>query len=78
MISPATSDLDSVLYALTMNQDGIAAATSRSGSRSTADLSPVHKGARILDVSVPGGLGAGVQPGADDVVGTGTRSPSRP
>jgi len=59
VISSATGDLDTVLDALTVNQDGIAAATIESVAFS-ADLSPVHRGARILDVSVPGGLRTGV------------------
>ena len=59
VISSATGDLDVVLDALTPNHDGIAAATIKSVAF-TADLSPVHRGARILDVSVPGGLRTGV------------------
>ena len=59
VISSATGDLDTVLEALTPNQDGIAAATIKS-VEFTADLSPVHRGARILDVSVRGGLKTGV------------------
>ena len=37
-----------------------------SPSTSTADLSPVHQGARILDVSVPGGLKPGLNQVHDD------------
>lgn len=58
VISWCTGDLDTILYSLTANSDGVAPMTITSVDF-TADLSPVRRGARIVDVSVPGGLKVG-------------------
>ena len=60
-----TNDLDTILYTLTQNADGVAPATIKSVDFST-DLSTHRNEARIVGAQVPGGL----KIGANDVIVT--------